>query len=69
MGTLPTSEPTDDPTEIARRMAAARNRLTELLRPETDEEHVVVRRLVGGLDLPFLTVLIELIEYRRDRQG
>lgn len=60
-------EPLITPPEYAKRSAAARRRLTELLGPNTDQEHAVVTWLGNQLDLQHLLVLVELVEYRRDR--
>ena len=55
------------PPEYAKRTTAARRRLAELLDPKTDQEHAVVTWLGNQLDLQHLLVLVELVEYRRDR--
>ena len=60
-------EPLMTPPEYARRTAAARRRLAELLDPKTDQETAVVTWLGDQLDLQHLLVLVELVEYRRDR--
>ena len=60
-------EPPMTPPEYARRTAAARRRLAELLDPKTDQETAIVTWLGNQLDLQHLLVLVELVEYRRDR--
>jgi hypothetical protein len=60
-------EPLMTPPEHARRTAAARRRLAELLDPKTDQETAIVTWLGNQLELQHLLVLVELVEYRRDR--
>ncbi|MGH8774400.1 MAG: hypothetical protein ACRDWI_04245 [Jiangellaceae bacterium] len=55
------------PPEYAERTAAARRRLAELLDPQTDQELHLVTWLGDKLDLQWLTVLAELVEYRIER--
>jgi hypothetical protein len=63
----PPERPITTPPEYQARTAEARRRLADLLQPKTEQEHAVVRWLADQLDLQHLLVLVELVEYRRDR--